>query len=205
MVQTHHYWQRNYSLSCRHGKVGKTCFCTSLLNNQQLTKKESTEKVRAKKKEESKEQEEEYFPTVGLSVEEGSINSRIRVKLYDMGGEESYRESWEKFCRVSDAILFVVDSTDLANIHQAKDLLFELTGWPSLEGVPICIIGSKSDKEGCFSDEELIVQMELVSICDREIACFTTNFNQNHEFVKKWICDLKKRKISEEYQGFVDV
>ena len=65
------------------------------------------------------------------------MNQGVRVKMWDLGGDQRFRDNWEKFCRVSDAILFVVDSTDLANIEQAKSCLFELLAWPSLEQIPV--------------------------------------------------------------------
>lgn len=34
------------------------------------------------------------------------------MKLWDLGGQTRFRESWEKFCRDSDVIIFVVDSYD---------------------------------------------------------------------------------------------
>lgn len=34
------------------------------------------------------------------------------MKLWDLGGQAKFRDSWEKFCRDSDVIIFVVDSYD---------------------------------------------------------------------------------------------
>lgn len=34
------------------------------------------------------------------------------MKLWDLGGQNRFRESWEKYCRDSDVIIFVVDSFD---------------------------------------------------------------------------------------------
>lgn len=37
------------------------------------------------------------------------------MKLWDLGGQAKFRDSWEKFCRDSDVIIFVVDSYDQSN------------------------------------------------------------------------------------------
>ena len=37
------------------------------------------------------------------------------MKLWDLSGKTRWRESWEKFCRNSDVIIFVVDSYDQSN------------------------------------------------------------------------------------------
>ena len=113
--------------------------------------------------------------------------------------KSKYRENWEKFWRISDAIIFVVDSSDLANIDQAKLWLLELLWLPSLSKIPLCIIGTKSDKDGWFSEEELIVQLELDSIENREVACFVSNVKNKYDILKKWIVDVKKRKVPKEF------
>ena len=38
------------------------------------------------------------------------------MKLWDLGGQTRFRESWEKFCRDSDVIIYVLDSFD-QSIH----------------------------------------------------------------------------------------
>jgi GTPase SAR1 family protein len=56
------------------------------------------------------------------------------MKLWDLGGQSRFRESWEKYCRDSDVIIFVLDSQDkcniewsiLANIDVARASLHEL-------------------------------------------------------------------------------
>ncbi len=40
------------------------------------------------------------------------IVGKVSMKLWDLGGQTRFRESWEKFCRDSDVIIFVVDSYD---------------------------------------------------------------------------------------------
>ena len=51
------------------------------------------------------------------------------MKLWDLGGQAKFRDSWEKFCRDSDVIIFVVDSYD-----QSKTLLIKATSiWLELK------------------------------------------------------------------------
>ena len=42
------------------------------------------------------------------------------MKLWDLGGQPRFRESWEKYCRSADVIIFVVDSADLGNLDIAR-------------------------------------------------------------------------------------
>ena len=45
------------------------------------------------------------------------------MKLWDLGGQAKFRDSWEKFCRDSDVIIFVVDSYDQSINHLIKQIL----------------------------------------------------------------------------------
>jgi ADP-ribosylation factor-like protein 8 len=37
--------------------------------------------------------------------------------MWDLGGQPRFRESWEKYCRGADAIIFILDSSDQENIE----------------------------------------------------------------------------------------
>lgn len=62
--------------------------------------------------------DEDTIPTIGFNhrkMKKGkpSTNSgKINMTLWDLGGQSRFRESWEKYCRDSDVIIFVVDSCD---------------------------------------------------------------------------------------------
>lgn len=50
------------------------------------------------------------------------------MKLWDLGGQAKFRDSWEKFCRDSDVIIFVVDSYDQSNTANIQPI----STWPVL-------------------------------------------------------------------------
>lgn len=50
------------------------------------------------------------------------------MKLWDLGGQAKFRDSWEKFCRDSDVIIFVVDSYDQSNNANIQPI----STWPEL-------------------------------------------------------------------------
>ena len=83
------------------------------------------------------------------------------MNVWDLGGQVRFRESWEKYCRTSDVIIFVVDSVDLGNMDEARKQLKELLDYPSLEGIPLLLLGTKNDIEGALTEEELIEELNL--------------------------------------------
>lgn len=111
------------------------------------------------------------------------------------GGQPRFRESWEKYCRSANAIVYVVDSGDAGNLDVAKLQLHQLLAWPSLEGVPLLVLGNKNDLEGALKEKDLIEAMDLSSIKDRVVACYSISCKNmvNIENVLKWLSNIKKK------------
>lgn len=113
-----------------------------------------------------------------------------------VGGQPRFRDSWEKYCRTSDAIVYVVDSADIQNMEISKIQLSQLLQWPSLEGIPLLVLGNKNDIEGAISQDNIIKNMDLTNIKDRMVACYSISCKNmvNIESVFKWLNNIKKRK-----------
>ena len=67
------------------------------------------------------------------------------MKIWDLGGQSRFRESWEKYCRDADVIIFVVDSNDRSNIDIARASLHELLSNESLKGISLLVLANKND------------------------------------------------------------
>ena len=65
-----------------------------------------------------------------------------------------------------------------------------------MEGIPLILLGNKNDIEGALGEEDLIEAIELKSIKDRKVACYSISAknNVNIDNVLKWIGELPKRK-----------
>lgn len=99
--------------------------------------------------------DEDTIPTIGFNYKE-IRKGKVGLKVWDLGGQPRFRESWEKYCRSTDAIMFVVDSTDISNLEEARSQLHSLIAFPSLVGIPLLLLGNKNDLEGALTEEELI-------------------------------------------------
>lgn len=118
--------------------------------------------------------DEDTIPTIGFNyrrIRKGKVN----LNVWDLGGQERFRESWEKYCRGSDVIMFVIDSVDLSSMDDARKQLHTLLDWPSLEGIPVLLLGNKNDVDGALTEEELIEEMSLRRITNRPVACFSVS------------------------------
>ena len=74
---------------------------------------------------------------------------------------------WERYCRGVEAIVFVVDAADRASFAEATSELRALLQKPSIEGIPILIVGNKIDINGAATTEELSAALHL-----KVLRCF---------------------------------
>lgn len=88
-----------------------------------------------------------------------------------------------------NAILFIVDSADLDALPVAKDELHLLFEKPSLQGIPLLVLGNKSDLKDKLSVDELIEALDLSSISNREVSCYGISAKEetNLDAVLQWL------------------
>jgi ADP-ribosylation factor-like protein 8 len=151
--------------------------------------------------------DEDSIPTIGFNFRKLK-KGKVEFKLWDLGmnkylkiililgGQPRFRDSWEKYCRTANAIVYVVDSADVGNLDVAKIQLHQLLAWPSLEGVPLLVLGNKNDLEGALNEEKLIASLDLSTIKDRVVACYSISCKNMVKIdnVLKWLTDVKTTK-----------
>ena len=63
--------------------------------------------------------------------------------VWDVGGQEKVRPLWRPYTRATDAVIFVVDSTDVERLEEAKLELHRIMRTPDNVGVPLLVIANK--------------------------------------------------------------
>jgi ADP-ribosylation factor-like protein 8 len=96
----------------------------------------------------------------------------VTLKCWDIGGQPRFRTMWERYYRGVNVIVFIVDIADVPLIAQAKDELHALMDNQTLLGIPLLVLGNKSDLPQKLSVDELIDELDLKSIQDREVCCY---------------------------------
>ena len=115
---------------------------------------------------------------------------------------------WERYCRGVNAIVyviarglqrrrddanglrrFIVDSADRAALPIARDELHALLEKPVLDGIPLLVLGNKSDLEDKLSVDELIEEMDLRAVSHREVSCYGISAKEetNLDAVLQWL------------------
>lgn len=113
----------------------------------------------------------------------------VTLKCWDLGGQPRFRPMWERYCRGVNAIVFIVDIADISLLDQAQEELHALMSHNSLFGIPLLVLGNKSDLPHKVSVDELIDAMDLKSISNREVSCYGISAKEetNLDAVLNWL------------------
>ncbi len=108
----------------------------------------------------------EYLPTRGMDIVRFRYwfrNREFSICLWDLGGQEAYRELWPRFASEATGLLYVVDSTS-KRWNEDKITFKEII---SIFDIPYVVIANKQDilvkaKEPEFISSRLGISEELV-------------------------------------------
>ncbi|KAI7861484.1 ADP-ribosylation factor-like protein 8B [Spinellus fusiger] len=136
---------------------------------------------------------EDSIPTVGFNMRKVT-KGNVTMKLWDIGGQPRFRSMWERYCRGVNSIVFVVDAADHDKLAAAHTELKNLLEKPQLANIPVLVLGNKNDLPDALTAEQLIDTLELKTITNREVSCYSISAkNQvNIDVTLQWL--IKKGK-----------
>ena len=85
----------------------------------------------------------------------------IKLQIWDLGGQKSFREHWKCYYPNTQGIIYVIDSTDWARIDVAREELHELLHEEDLKYAPVLILANKQDLNGAMSKNEVSNRMGI--------------------------------------------
>lgn len=90
----------------------------------------------------------------------------------------------------------MVDAADPDNLSISRSELHDLLSKPSLNGIPLLVLGNKIDKPESLSKQALTEEMGLKSITDREVCCYMISCKNstNIDSVIDWLVKHSKSK-----------
>ncbi|BFZ55209.1 hypothetical protein PYCC9005_002249 [Savitreella phatthalungensis] len=102
-------------------------------------------------------------PTLGFNIK--TIQFGIyRIDLWDVGGQRSLRSYWRNYFESTDALVWVVDSTDRLRLDNCRRELHGLLLEERLMGADLLVLINKTDIAGRASSEEISELLDLQSI-----------------------------------------
>uniref|UniRef100_A0A6G3MJW3 ADP-ribosylation factor-like protein 2 (Trinotate prediction) n=1 Tax=Henneguya salminicola TaxID=69463 RepID=A0A6G3MJW3_HENSL len=86
-------------------------------------------------------------PTVGFDVKTFNT-SKFKVNAWDVGGQDSIQHLWHHYFENTNALLYLVDSTDTVRLENSAASLKDSLSYPELRATPVLILCNKVDIEG---------------------------------------------------------
>lgn len=82
-----------------------------------------------------------------------------------------------------------MDAADRAALPVATEELHDLMKKPTLENIPLLVLGNKSDLPDKLSVDEIIESMDLKSVTHREVSCYGISAKEetNLDAVLRWL------------------
>ncbi|KAF0689830.1 Aste57867_18742 [Aphanomyces stellatus] len=109
-------------------------------------------------------------PTIGFNVEVFEYND-IEFTMWDVGGQEKLRGLWKHYYQTTDAIVFVVDSSDRHRIHVAAEVLRRTLQDDELRHVKLLVFANKQDLENVMTPSQVSDALQLNKVTHH--AAFT--------------------------------
>ncbi|KAL4433170.1 hypothetical protein ABPG74_010865 [Tetrahymena malaccensis] len=83
-------------------------------------------------------------PTIGFNVE-SVVYKNLKFTIWDIGGQWKLRKLWHHYFKGNNALIYVLDSTDVERIDEAKQVLEKVLQSQDMSGIPVLILANKQD------------------------------------------------------------
>ncbi|KAJ1534640.1 Arf GTPase arl1, partial [Cladochytrium tenue] len=111
------------------------------------------------------------IPTIGFNVETVTYKN-IKFQVWDLGGQTSIRPYWRCYYANTDAVIYVIDSSDRERLSVTKDELFAMLEEEELKGAALLVLANKQDIDGAMSEAEVSEALALTNLKNRQWTIF---------------------------------
>ena len=135
------------------------------------------------------------IPTIGFNVETVTYKN-IKFQVWDLGGQTSIRPYWRCYYPHTQAVIYVVDSSDTERIATAKQEFHAILEEEELQDAVVLVYANKQDLPNALSELEITEQLELADIQNRQWAIFKTSALKGEGLWEgmEWLSNTLKQK-----------
>eukprot|EP00929_Paragymnodinium_shiwhaense_P115249 TRINITY_DN839_c0_g2_i2.p2 TRINITY_DN839_c0_g2~~TRINITY_DN839_c0_g2_i2.p2 ORF type:complete len:178 (-),score=66.32 TRINITY_DN839_c0_g2_i2:298-831(-) len=106
------------------------------------------------------------MPTQGFNIK-SLVQGDVKLNVWDIGGQKTIRPYWSNYFESSDALVYVIDSSDRRRLQESGQELAELLAEDKLGGVPLLVFANKQDLLQAVPADEIAAELKLADIQDR--------------------------------------
>lgn len=102
-------------------------------------------------------------PTVGFNVETVK-HKNVSFAVWDCGGQERIRPLWRHYFTGTNALIYVVDSSDVDRLDESRKELLRVINDKELANCLLVVLANKQDAPGAVKPKELIERFEMSTL-----------------------------------------
>jgi len=99
-------------------------------------------------------------PTLGFEIKT-FVHGNYTLNIWDVGGQRLLRPYWRNYFEQTDALVWVVDSSDRLRMDDCKEELHKLLQEDRLSGASLLVYANKQDLDGAMSVSEIREALDL--------------------------------------------
>jgi len=103
-------------------------------------------------------------PTEGVNSKSVAYHE-TSINLFEVGGQN--QKFWSNFFKNTDAIVYVIDSSDREHLEESHHALQEILGNQLVAGIPLLVFANKQDLSCASRADDISDVLELATIKDR--------------------------------------
>ena len=107
------------------------------------------------------------IPTIGFNVETVTYKN-IKFQVWDLGGQTSIRPYWRCYFPNTQAIIYVVDSSDVERIGTARAELHAILEEEELKNASVLVLANKQDLPGALDAAQVSEGLGLSGVKTRQ-------------------------------------
>ncbi|KAF2077807.1 hypothetical protein CYY_000852 [Polysphondylium violaceum] len=102
-------------------------------------------------------------PTLGFNIQT-LLYKDYKLNIWDVGGQKTLRSYWRNYYEENDAVIWVIDSSDIRRIDDCKEELKKLLDEEKFAGASFLVFANKQDLDGALTSEQIAKYMDLESL-----------------------------------------
>merc|ERR1712178_503078 len=106
------------------------------------------------------------MPTQGVNIK-SLVHDGFKLNVWDIGGQKSIRPYWSNYFESSDALVYVIDSSDTRRLEESGQELRDLLAEDKLANIPVLIFANKQDLLQSTPADEISQSLQLQNISGR--------------------------------------
>jgi small GTP-binding protein len=113
-------------------------------------------------------------PTITVNMHTLNLK-KLKINIFDLGGQEHLRPSWTSFIKQSQAMIYLVDCTDMERLDLTKSIFSDIISTQIEEEIPVMILLNKIDLQKSYSRANFIYYFGLLELQKNIWSCYETS------------------------------